>query len=245
MDEEKLEAEQSQPEPSEPEETPQPGSPPKSTPAQPAEPEEPAAPDQAVQEDPPAAVPPAPAPEGRFRRGFRLFIRWTAGVLLVFALGFLAATIALYLPKSREVVRTQDRLNEANTTIQEFEDQLAAVNLQLEAAENNQEIQQEALDSANLHTMILSALADVTQGRLALVNEDIEGTRLALTNTPETFQNIAALVDADQADAVNAMDQRLELALSVLEEDTSAALSDLEVIANNLVKLENTYFVVP
>ena len=42
-----------------------------------------------------------------------------------------------------------------------------------------------------------------------------------------------------------AMEQRLELALNVLDEDTTAALSDLEVIANNLVKLENTYFVVP
>ena len=81
--------------------------------------------------DPPA-IPAAPSPEGRFRRGFRLFIRWTAGLLLVFALGFLAATMILYLPKSREVVRAEDRLNQANTTIQEFEDQVEAVNLQLD-----------------------------------------------------------------------------------------------------------------
>lgn len=245
MEEEKLESGQTQPEQSGSEDTPMPGLPP-----------EPAAPevqvdevqnssDQAPVDDQPSAVPSAPLPEGRFRRGFRLVIRWTAGLLLVFALGFLAATLSLYLPKSREVVRVEDQLKQANTSIQALEDTIDAVNLQLDAAGKNQEIQQEALDSANLHTMILSALADVTQGRLALVDDDFEGARLALTNTPETFQNIAALVDVEQADGVIAMEQRLELALTVLEEDTPAALSDLEVIANNLVKLENTYFVVP
>ena len=241
MDEENLEPGQTEPDRENDVDISQPGAPPEPPEAA----EAPADSDPAAAEDKPPAVPPAPQPEGRFRRGFRLFIRWTAGLLLVFALGFLAATILLYLPKSREVVREGDRLDQANATIQELEEQIEAVNLQLEAAENNQEIQQEALDSANLHTMILSALADVTQGRLALASDDPEGARLALTNTPETFQNIAALVDSEQADAVMAMEQRLELALNVLDGDTTAALSDLEVIANNLVKLENTYFVVP
>ncbi len=39
------------------------------------------------------------------------------------------------------------------------------------------------------------------------------------------------------------MQSRLALALSGVEDDPFAAQSDLEVLANNLVKLENTYFV--
>ena len=244
MEEDNLESGQMQPEASEPEGTPAPGTPPEPAPGREEESAPPVS-EPSVEPDAAPAVPPAPPPEGRFRRGFRLVIRWTAGLLLVFALGFLAATLSLYLPKSREVVRVDDRLQQANKEYAELEADLEAVNLELEAAGKNQEIQQEALDAANLHTLILSALSDVTEARLALTDSDFEGARLALTNTPETFQSIAALVESDQADTVTTMDQRLALALSVLEEDTDAAESDLEVIANNLVKLENTYFVVP
>ncbi len=120
MEEEKLESGQTQPEQSGSEETPTPGLPPEPASPEVQEDEEP----RRSEEDQPTAVPPALPPEGRFRRGFRLVIRWTAGLLLVFALGFLAATLSLFLPKSREVVRVEDQLKQANTSIVALEDAL-------------------------------------------------------------------------------------------------------------------------
>jgi hypothetical protein len=193
------------------------------------------------------AVPASPVvpSESQFRRGLRRTIRWGAGLLLIFALGLMTATLAFYMPKVRELTRVESLRGEANERIAALEAELESMGVQLEAFEQDQETQQAALDAANLHIFILAALADTSQARLALALEKPEDARLALTNTSDTLESLTALVDSDQTEALQAMQQRLDLALSGLDSDPEAALSDLEVLANNLVKLENTYFVVP
>ncbi len=215
-------------------------------------PAEPAGEEPLAGESPPPeikteAVPPVPAPpvESRFRRGLRRTIRWSAGLLLIFALGLLAGTIAFYMPQAREAARVESLRVQAEERIAALEVEIESMEAQLDAFEQNQDVQQKALDAANMHIFILSALADVTQARLSLALDNPEDAQLALTNTPDTLEALTGLVDSEQTDALQAMQQRLDLALSGLDNDPEAALSDLEVLANNLVKLENTYFVVP
>lgn len=212
--------------------------------------EDPAAGESAPPEKMPGELPPVPElpaepSESRFRRGLRRSIRWGAGLLLLFALGMMTATLAFYMPKAREVNRVEALRMQADERIAALEAELESMDAELEAFKQNQETQQEALDAANLHIFILSALADVAQARLALALDNPEEARLALTNTAGTIESLTALVESDQTEALQAMQQRLDLAVSGLDGDPEAALSDLEVLANNLVKLENTYFVVP
>ncbi len=212
--------------------------------------EEPAAGESAPPERMPGELPPAPdlpaePSESRFRRGLRRSIRWGASLLLIFALGMMTATLVFYMPKAREVNRVEALRMQADERIAALEAELESLDAELEAFKQNQETQQEALDAANLHIFILSALADVAQARLALALDNPEEARLALTNTAGTIESLTALVESDQTEALQAMQQRLDLAVSGLDGDPEAALSDLDVLANNLVKLENTYFVVP
>ena len=88
----------------------------------------------------------------------------------------------------------------------------------------------------------MSALSDVNAARLDVANDDIPSAKVKLTNTPDTLKELESLVGASQKEAVVAMQNRLDLALGEMGRDSFAALSDLEVLATNLVQLENTFF---
>ena len=53
------------------------------------------------------------------------------------------------------------------------------------------------------------------------------------------------MLNADQRDVVTSMEQRLELVVGELDEDTAAAEMDLEVLSAKLTSLENTLFANP
>jgi hypothetical protein len=61
----------------------------------------------------------------------------------------------------------------------------------------------------------------------------------------ETLETLKELVGPEQRDKVIAMQNRLALVIVEIDEDPSVAQSDLEVLANNLTILENTFFAKP
>ncbi len=199
-------------------------------------------PPEAVEQVEPFAPPPAPEPS-RSSVVLRRILRWVLGVLVILSLGFLAATFVFYLPTSRTLSQTQRDVEQANQRIAEIEADLDAETERISALRSEKEVLDEELARANLHISILSALADVNAARLSLALDDPGSARLALTNTPDTLTDLADLVGDEQTELVAMMQSRLALALSGVEDDPFAAQSDLEVLANNLVKLENTYFV--
>jgi hypothetical protein len=215
------------------------------------------------QRAPESLEPPPVVEESRFRRFLRRTIRWGAGLLSVFALGVLTAILAFYLPSQRSLSqaegerdRVQQRVEEVNAELDlekdradqrvaDVEAEVDALSAQITSlAEEIQGLEGELSDSM-LHVHILSALADVTSAQLALVQEDLDGARLALSNTPETLAALLDMVGDDQQDAVSAMQQRLTLVLGGMEEDPTTSRSDLGIMATNLLKLENTFFVEP
>jgi hypothetical protein len=208
-------------------------------------PEPPADQDMEEAEMPVVAEPEPPAEESRARRALRRGIRWVAGLLLVFAFGALTVTLAFYLPNARNLSRAEAERNRAEEQIEALQDEIAGLEAELAAMDQASQQEADRLDEADLHVHILSALADVYSAEIALEQEDPDGARLALTNTPDTLEALANLVGAPERDGVLAMQQRIELALALLEDDPEAALSDLAVLATNLVKLENTYFISP
>jgi hypothetical protein len=127
----------------------------------------------------------------------------------------------------------------------DFDAQREALEARVSSLESQTGQLQDQLDLADLHTRILSALADVRSAQLALQQEDVPRAKVHLTNTPATLVELEDLVGVDQTELVASMRERLDLAAGGLEDDTFAAQSDLDVLANNLIQLENTFFAAP
>jgi cytoskeletal protein RodZ len=181
---------------------------------------------------------PKQLPETRLQRFLRLSIRWLAGFLIVFGLGILATVFVLYRPTAQQLSEIRANLDQSQQQVSELESQVS----QLKSLEAKNKTLQDELELANLHIRILSALSDVNAARLDIANDDIASARVSLTNTPDTLKELENLVGANQKDAVVAMQSRLDLALGEMDTDSFAALSDLKVLATNLVQLENTFF---
>lgn len=204
----------------------------------------------AVEEEPsmeePAVEPVAPEAEAEEEepRGMPFWqraLRWVLAVLVVFGLGVVLTLYTTYVPTSRDLQRARAELAERDQEI----DTLEARVEELSALEEDNEALEEAVDRAELHVQILSALTDVRSAQLALALEDRSRARVHLTNTPDTLTALGELLEPDRADLVESLQERLELVMEELEDDTFAAQSDLEVLANNLVELENAIFTTP
>ncbi len=178
----------------------------------------------------------------------RRAVRWLAGVFIIFALGALAGFLAFAQPKSDELQQTNAQLTQANTDIAALETQITDLETEIEAIlalkTTNQELQDDQ-QATHLHIHILSALADVYAAQYALATGDVSKAQIQLTNTPDKLDMLSETIASNQQASVESMQQRLQLALSEMEDDIFAAQSDLEVLANNLVLMENSFFTVP
>lgn len=175
----------------------------------------------------------------------RRFLRWVLGILILMGIGFLAAILLFYVPMRNqanglrtELDQSEQRIETLNQTIDQREQRIQ--NLQ-SLEKRNQDLEAE-LQQARLHIAILQARNDVAAARLSLNEDNVAQARIALSQTSDTLDNIANLLPANQRDVVTSMQQRLDLALSGIENDQYAASSDLDVLATNLTELENTLF---
>jgi hypothetical protein len=175
----------------------------------------------------------------------RRALRWVVGLLVVFGLGFVVSLFALYLPASRELRDVRGRMVQAQAQVDAVNDQLNEQGEGISRLEADNAALRDELTDADLHVHILATLADVRSAQFALAEGEPARAKVHLTNTPETLQELEQLVGSEQMDLVTAMGDRMDLILSELEEDTFAAQSDLDVLANSLIQLENTFFAGP
>jgi len=212
------------------------------TPESPEKPGEPGKPEVKT------GVKPAKQPPGFWLRA----LRWILGVLIVFGLGVILVVYIGLIPAqdrndtiNQELQSAQQRISDLQAQAQQEQDSLQAEIQRLQSFESeNQELQAQ-LNRAELHVAILSAQNDVVNAQLALENEDATSANLALSQTSETLDTISALLEPNQREVVTTMKDRLGLAIQGVDTDTFAARSDLDVLYNDLIKLENTFFSQP
>jgi hypothetical protein len=187
--------------------------------------------------------------ESRARRFFRGLIRWTAGILIIFGLGLITGIYAFHRPAIQKAEATiqqlRSDLDSKNAQIQDLQNQIADLKAQVSALEPFEETNQELLGAQSdfrLHIAILDARVDVANALLSLSKGETAQARVLLNNTGDTIDRINDLLEADQRDVVAAMAQRLELVLSEIDDDPYAAESDLDVLATNLLQLEDALF---
>ncbi|MEW6566630.1 MAG: hypothetical protein AB1449_00395 [Chloroflexota bacterium] len=177
-------------------------------------------------EAPSAAEAPRPSRVGRF---FRRALRWTVGVVVLFALGVGVTWLMQVRPQATELARLRGELAAAQSELES----LRPLPAQVEAL-------QAELTTVRTALMIEEILVDVTSARFAIVLGDRSGARSELALTDGRLTSLAAMLEAAQAEQVQGLRNRLALALSEIDSDAFAAQSDLEVLANQLVSLRDS-----
>ncbi len=187
--------------------------------------------------------------ESKTRRFFRRFIRWSAGLLIVFGFGLITGIFVLYRPaiKDSEQVRqlsasesasAQEQIASLETQVTELKAEITRLQ-SLEGANATLSAQQQEYE---LEIAILDVRLDVSSALNALAAEDGPRARITLEKTSETLNALQALLDAEQQGVIATMQQRLELVMSEIEDDPYAAQSDLNVLAANLLQLQDALF---
>ena len=191
---------------------------------------------------------PAPA-ENKSRRFFRNLIRWAAGVLIVFGLGLLTAIFLLYRPGMEKAGAAQQaaqaEIEQARAQVTDLESQVTYLEDRVDALQSLEDDNTQLLatqDGLNLHIAILDARLDVANALLALSGSepDSASALVILNQTGATFDRIGQFLANEQLDTITKMKQRLELVMTEIENDPYAAQSDLDVLATNLLQLEDS-----
>jgi len=179
-----------------------------------------------------------PKPESKTRVFFRNLLRWTLGTLIVFGIGFAVAAYTIYKPAIDASERTRLEFEAAQAQIADLETQVSDMGSAVLESEGKLADQGEL----ELHIAVLNARVDVANARLMIAEENPAGAQLALEKTAETLALIQSLMPVEQGDVVVDMEQRLELVLTEIAEKPYAAGSDLNVLAADLLGLEDATF---
>lgn len=196
-----------------------------------------------------APVDDAPKEDSKIRVFFRALLRWTLGLLIVLGLGFLAAVYLLYRPEVQTTKDLQSQLLSeqlaASEQVADLESQIAGLEDQIAALEPLATENAELVAVQNefeLHIAILDARIDVSNALLALATDDPARARVSLDRTGEALAKVSSLLPEDQREIVTALEQRLELVLSEIEDEPYAAQSDLDVLEKRLLEMEDALF---
>lgn len=166
-------------------------------------------------------------------------LRWLLGILILFGLGALTVVMLLYIPLRRELNLAQEKMDslttKSSTDLQAASEEIGRLS---SLEENNKDLLTQ-LDQARLSQTLLQIRLDITSAQLALANEDNAKAKLALSKTAETIRKLESLLPQSQRQAIANLQDRLKLALGELDKNPYAANSDLDVMTNTLLELEN------
>lgn len=174
----------------------------------------------------------------RLGQFMRKLLRWTVGLLVVFALGVGAMWFVRLQPemaKNSQLRDTIQSLEESIVALQSDVDELSPL------VDENSDLQRQ-LEQAEVHVGILEVLVDVSSAQLALSDDDIVTAKASLAGTDSLLAAAAENLPSEHQGTVEEMRGRLTLVLEELEVDAFAATRDLEVLSNNLNALARSLF---
>ena len=185
--------------------------------------------------------PEEPREPNKARLFFRKVLIWLVVIAVSFAAGFFVDSYLRYQPEKNRAERLAEELSSVEERISELEGEIERLAVFEEA---NQALQKEN-DSLRTHLTILSARSAVADASLALADDNLAEAKLALDKVGTTLEKLTTMLNEDQLEVVENMQQRHQLIMEELEEDSFSARSDLEVLSSKLGTLENALFAVP
>lgn len=187
--------------------------------------------------------------ESRFGRLARQGLRWFLGFFIVFGIGFLVALFVMYRPTVREMNNLQSELDASETQVAELQAEMSDRESQLQAEISDLESQlqdieelQSQLDDSELQMLVMRGRLAVSQARIALFSENENQFSLYWDTTADTLSRIKERLPSDQQDAISSLEQRMILVADEFQESPEAAQSDLEIVGNRLLELQDTLF---
>lgn len=183
----------------------------------------------------PSTTSPSSLEPSRFRTWLRRALRWTTGLLVVFAMGLGATWLAQVRPLQLQVeVLEQERAA--------LEAQVADLTLQVQAmetvrAENvSLKVARAWLEQQRL---VLQAMTATAQAQLALAGgSDVGAPGPLLARVEASLVALQDVLAGSMQQEVRDLRDRLALAAGELTSDPFAAQRDLEILANGLRMLE-------
>jgi len=185
--------------------------------------------------------------ESKGRTFFRGFIRWTAGLLIIFGLGLITGIFVFYRPSLQESERIRNQsladIQNSDEKILELEGQITALNSKVSELQPYKGKNEELLDqniSLELHVNILDARLDVANARVAIIQDNSSQAVVILDKTNKNLEKISRLLEDDQKEVVTDLMTRLGWVVEDIGIDAETALSDLNVIGAKLLQLEDS-----
>jgi F0F1-type ATP synthase membrane subunit b/b' len=154
--------------------------------------------------------------------------RWLLLVLLMFGLGALLITFALYAP-------ARQMLEKANATVTGNTSQISTLQAGNATLQKN-------LDATTLHMGVLKALSGARGASLAVAVGDNAGALLSLTQTSQALDTLSTLLGPDHKDVLAAMQKSTAQALTDIKTDLKSAQPELDQLTKNLAQLEVNLF---
>jgi len=166
-------------------------------------------------------------------------VRWLLLALILLGVGALLIIFTMYAPIRSELKSANQELQKASS---QYENELQEANQEIKRLsgldEENKTLQEELYQS-NLYIIVLQARIDVANAQLALSEGDYSKASLALSKTSGRLEKLASLLPSEQREVIEALQTRLDLALSEIEAGDPAAMADLGVLAMKLLELED------
>lgn len=195
----------------------------------------PVAPDLAPAVPKPMPAVPDPIPASPSKSRWSRVLRWTTGLLVVFALGIGATWMVQVRPLQQQVAVLEQEQGVLQAGIAELQAQVT----QMEAvrAENVALLVRQAkLDQS---FALLKARVGTLQAQLILsAGGEAQEAAQALVSADGQLAMLEQALAGSQQEGVQILRERLALAIRELESDPFAARRDLEVLANGLDTME-------
>ncbi|MEK6256370.1 MAG: hypothetical protein N2C13_03510 [Chloroflexota bacterium] len=182
--------------------------------------------------------PPEPKEPTRFNLFMRKMLRWSTGVLSIFVLGIILTWVVQVSPRVKELREVETQLESANQEIEQLQTNLDA----LQQVESENIALQDNFEAHQNHLTLLSILVDVNNAQLALVAGNLDTAQAALAETDSKISALIESLGASELESLQAMQERLALAIAEMSGDSFVAQSDLDVLGNSILALERSLF---
>ena len=196
--------------------------------------------DMTAQEAPSAAQEslPEPQPESKIRRFFRRLFRWILGFLIVFGLGFVAASWLLYRPARQAAEQAQAAAETASQQAEAAQGQLLEVQAQVKDLQQQLQQAQDDARMAQLQEAMAEAYANAYALRLALKDGDVTGARLHAEALSKALDALKGLAPGEHQEIVADLQKQVADVQAKLD---SPNYADRQVrnIIRNLTTLED------
>ena len=180
--------------------------------------------------------------DSRVGRIMRPFLRWTAAIVGLFALGLLAGYLLLYQPAQRSLDAATTQVAQQKAAIGDMQAQINGLQSTLTASNQAIQAAQDSLKKAEARNSLLVLINDVANARTALAQKDGAKVMAILDQARTDFDAIQPYLAANKKELADELNGRLETVRSVLVRDPAQAQIDLDSLYNALQAANDLLF---